>query len=94
MSIYFANKVCGIQRERVVLPLNPARVGYQLVFALRLNATIALGRADHRGWQRPIPASGSAQKNTRLERGSRYNCSSHSLETSRGHLRDETCPHM
>lgn len=75
------------QRGRVVLPLNPARVGYQLVFALRLNATIALGRADHRVWQRPIPASGSAHKNTRLERGSRYNYSSPQFRDTEGALK-------
>lgn len=33
-------------KERVVLPLNPARVGCQLVFALGLST--ALGGADHR----------------------------------------------
>lgn len=44
-----------IQCEQVVLPFNPARVGCQLVFALRLGTTIALGGADHRVWQRLIP---------------------------------------
>lgn len=44
-----------IECEQVVLPINPARVGCQLVFALRLGTTIALGGADHRVWQRRIP---------------------------------------
>lgn len=40
----------------VTHPLNPARVGCQLVFALRPSTTIALGRADHRVWRCFIPA--------------------------------------
>lgn len=74
-----------IECEQVVLPINPARVGCQLVFALRLGTTIALGGADHRVWQRRIPETAHDESGIPLTLFTR--------QVSR-HYKDETCPHM
>lgn len=68
--IYFArNKKKGLPRSGFVSPLNPARVGCQLLFALRRGATVAPGGADERVWHRPTAAGERRTgENTRLER--------------------------
>lgn len=71
--IYFARnkkkKKKSLPRSGFVSPLNPARVGCQLLFALRRGATVAPFGADERVWHRPTAAGERRTgENTRLVR--------------------------